>query len=147
LSDAPRAGVRSWRRGARRARVLRDAVAEDLAQQARGGRDAPLLGALVSARCWYPRLEWQAQQLLSRPLKKGQLELAALLRIGLLQLQELRIPDHAAVSATVEAAAQLGARDARGLVNAVLRRFNASARRSTRGSRRCPRPISAIRPG
>jgi 16S rRNA (cytosine967-C5)-methyltransferase len=43
--------------------------------------------------------------------------------VGLLQLQALRIPEHAAVSATVDATALLGARSARGLVNAVLRRF------------------------
>ncbi len=43
--------------------------------------------------------------------------------MGLLQLQELRIPPHAAVSATVDAAALLGQRAAAGLVNAVLRRF------------------------
>ena len=46
-----------------------------------------------------------------------------MLRVGLLQLQELRVPPHAAVSATVDAAALLGARRAGGLVNAVLRRF------------------------
>jgi 16S rRNA (cytosine967-C5)-methyltransferase len=38
-------------------------------------------------------------------------------------LQELRIPPHAAVSSTVDAAALLGHRAAAGLVNAVLRRF------------------------
>ena len=87
-------------------------------------RDAPLLAALVfGAVRWHHRLQWQAEQLLNRPLKAKQTELAALLRIGLLQLQHLRIPDHAAVSATVDAAAHLGFRDARGLVNAVLRRF------------------------
>ena len=72
---------------------------------------------------WHYRLEWQAQRLLARPLARGQTALAALLRVGLLQLQELRIPEHAAVSATVDAAALLGARSASGLVNAVLRRF------------------------
>src|SRR6185295_1922581 len=72
---------------------------------------------------WHHRLEWQAARLLTKPLKRDQTELAALLRVGLLQLQELRIPPHAAVSATVDAAALLGARNAGGLVNAVLRRF------------------------
>ena len=87
-------------------------------------RDAPLLGALArGALRWHHRLAWQTAQLLSRPLKPSHTELGALLRIGLLQLQELRIPSHAAVSATVDAARELGAGDARGLVNAVLRRF------------------------
>ncbi|HEX5421303.1 MAG TPA: 16S rRNA (cytosine(967)-C(5))-methyltransferase RsmB, partial [Gammaproteobacteria bacterium] len=50
-------------------------------------------------------------------------ELAALLRVGLLQIERLRIPDHAAVAATVAAAPLLGLSRAKGLVNAVLRRF------------------------
>jgi 16S rRNA (cytosine967-C5)-methyltransferase len=87
-------------------------------------RDRALLGALVfGALRWHQRLEWQSAKLLTKPLKQGQLELGALLRIGLLQLQEMRIPEHAAVSATVDAAALLGLRDAAPLVNAVLRRF------------------------
>lgn len=113
------------------ARVVARVVAErrpvdDLLSQDQGiaPRDRPLLAALVlGALRWHFRLEWQAQQLLSRPLAADQPELAALLRLGLLQLQELRIPPHAAVSATVDAVGLLGARSAGGLVNAVLRRY------------------------
>jgi 16S rRNA (cytosine967-C5)-methyltransferase len=109
------------------ARVLCDGVPADEALAAapeHGTRDAPLLAALVlGALRWHHRLSWQAAQLLDRPIKPKQAELAALLRLGLLQLQEMRIPDHAAVSATVDAAAELGLRGASGLVNAVLRRF------------------------
>jgi len=87
-------------------------------------RDRPLLAALAfGALRWHHRLEWQCRRLLTRPLKAGDVELAALLRIGLLQLQEMRVPEHAAVSATVDAAAALGLRGAAALVNAVLRRF------------------------
>ena len=49
--------------------------------------------------------------------------LASLIRIGLYQLQWLRIPDHAAVAATVSATEALGNKRAKGFVNAVLRRF------------------------
>ena len=109
------------------ARVLREHLeAEDALAAAPPlpQRDAPLLAALVfGALRWHHRLEWQAARLLNRPLQADQPELAALLRVGLLQLQHLRIPEHAAVSATVDAAALLGARQASGLVNAVLRRF------------------------
>ena len=109
------------------ARVLVDHVSADDALEGETGvvpRDRSLLAALVfGALRWHHRLEWQAARLLTKPLKRDQVELGALLRIGLLQLQELRIPPHAAVSATVDAAALLELRNAAGLVNAVLRRF------------------------
>jgi 16S rRNA (cytosine967-C5)-methyltransferase len=110
------------------ARVLRERSDADdalaAAERDVAERDRALLGALVfGALRWHHRLEWQSARLLSKPLKQGQLKLGALLRIGLLQLQEMRIPEHAAVSATVDAAALLGQRDAAPLVNAVLRRF------------------------
>jgi 16S rRNA (cytosine967-C5)-methyltransferase len=108
------------------ARVLEERIPADDLLPAAGiaTRDQSLLAALVfGALRWHYRLEWQATCLLTRPLKRDQAELAALLRVGLLQLQELRIPEHAAVSATVDAAAELGLRSAGGLVNAVLRRF------------------------
>ncbi len=108
------------------ARVLEERVPADDLLPAAGvtARDQPLLAALVfGALRWHYRLEWQAKRLLTRPLARDQGALGALLRIGLLQLQELRIPEHAAVSATVDATVVLGLRSARGLVNAVLRRF------------------------
>jgi 16S rRNA (cytosine967-C5)-methyltransferase len=87
-------------------------------------RDTALLHAICYAALrWHHRLAWQVGQLLERPLKRKDIELAALLRVGLVQLQVLRIPDHAAVDATVAAASELGLRRATGLVNAVLRRF------------------------
>ena len=95
-------------------------------------RDRPLLKAmLLGSLRWHHRLDWQLGRLLDRPRERqrgrqrgrrgGELE--ALVRIGLVQLQYLRIPDHAAVSATVDAASALGLGRARGLVNAVLRRY------------------------
>lgn len=108
------------------ARVLEERVAADDLLPAPGvaPRDQSLLAALVfGALRWHYRLDWQVGRLLSKPLERDQGTLAALLRVGLLQLQELRVPEHAAVSATVDATAVLGLRRARGLVNAVLRRF------------------------
>lgn len=87
-------------------------------------RDRPLLKALVMESLrWHHRFDWQLARLLDRPLKRRDTELAALLRIGLTQLAVLRIPDHAAVSASVAATTGLGLERARGLVNAVLRRY------------------------
>jgi len=126
-AGAPGAAVRAAAAGVV-ARVLRERVeADDALAAAEHGvaqRDRALLGALVYGTLrWHQRLEWQTARLLSKPLKPGQLELGALLEVGLLQLQEMRVPEHAAVSATVDATALLGHRGAAPLVNAVLRRF------------------------
>lgn len=94
-------------------------------------RDVSLLRALLYGSIrWHHRLAWQLERLLTRPLGQGRrdTELAALVRLGLFQLQRLRIPDHAAVSATVDAAALIGSGQRRGLVNAVLRRFRRDER-------------------
>ncbi|HEY9183554.1 MAG TPA: 16S rRNA (cytosine(967)-C(5))-methyltransferase RsmB [Gammaproteobacteria bacterium] len=117
------------------ARVIDERIAVDDLLPARGiaARDQPLLAALVyGALRWHHRLEWQCGRLLTRPLQKSETELAALLRIGILQLEELRIPAHAAVSATVDAVTLLGSRHAAGLVNAVLRRFQREREQLTR---------------
>ena len=111
------------------AAIVRDGQTLDsaLSEPARlADRDLPLLRALVYGSIrWHHRLAWQLERLLTRRLGRGRRdsELAALIRLGLFQLQWLRIPDHAAVSATVDAAALIGAGQRRGLVNAVLRRF------------------------
>jgi len=117
------------------ARVIDERVTvDDLLPEPRvAARDQPLLGALVfGALRWHHRLEWLAARLLTRPLQRRETALAALLRVGLLQLTELRVPAHAAVSATVDAAALLGSPHAAGLVNAVLRRFQRERERLLR---------------
>ena len=54
-------------------------------------RDASLVRALCyGVLRWHYLLQWQADELLTRPLKRGDVELAALIRIGLYQLQWLR---------------------------------------------------------
>ena len=79
-------------------------------------RDSSLVRALCfGALRWHHRLQWQASQLLTKPLKRRDAELAALIRVGLYQLQWLRIPDHAAVAASVGAAECLGRASAKGL--------------------------------
>ncbi len=108
-------------------RVVRDGLSLDraLAESPQpASKDLALLRSLsYGVLRWHHRIEWQIAQLLSRPLKVRDAELAGLLRLGLFQLQWLRVPDHAAVSATVDAAEQLGVGRAKGLINAVLRRF------------------------
>ncbi len=60
--------------------------------------------------------------LLQKPLR-DEPEIAALLACGLFQLRSMRVPAHAAVGETVAAAAALDKPWAKGLVNAVLRRY------------------------
>ncbi|QIB65658.1 16S rRNA (cytosine(967)-C(5))-methyltransferase RsmB [Kineobactrum salinum] len=71
----------------------------------------------------YPRLQPQLARLLAKPLRSRDREVEALLLAGLYQLSATRIPDHAAVAATVAAATALSRPWAKGLCNAVLRRY------------------------
>ena len=68
------------------------------------------------------RLRDRQNSLLDKPLRKRDSLVAALIDIGLFQLAETRIPDHAAVSETVAAVRALGQPKYAGLVNAILRR-------------------------
>jgi len=87
-------------------------------------RDGALLAELTQGTCrWYYRLDFLLQQLLERPFRDRALELHTLLLIGLYQQLFTRIPPHAAVAETTEAARLLGQRWATGVVNGVLRRF------------------------
>jgi 16S rRNA (cytosine967-C5)-methyltransferase len=71
----------------------------------------------------HPRLAGLLRQLLAKPLKDKDKDLQALLLVGLYQLNDTRIPDHAAVASTVEATRGLKKPWAKGLCNALLRRF------------------------
>ena len=70
-----------------------------------------------------PRLQGVLRQLLDKPLKEKDNDLQALLLCGLYQLDSMRVPDHAAVAETVGATRALKKKWARGMTNAVLRRF------------------------
>ncbi|RLQ22087.1 16S rRNA (cytosine(967)-C(5))-methyltransferase RsmB [Seongchinamella sediminis] len=70
-----------------------------------------------------PRLQSLLEQLLAKPLRDKDRDVLGLLLCGLYQLEDTRIPDHAAVSATVAATRALKKPWAKGLANAVLRRF------------------------
>jgi 16S rRNA (cytosine967-C5)-methyltransferase len=88
------------------------------------GDDRALLRLLCYGtlrRHW--RLQFWIGQLLERPLKPRDGVINALLAIGLYQLAETRIPDHAVVSQTVEATRLLRRPKLAGLLNAVMRRF------------------------
>ncbi|WP_254262500.1 16S rRNA (cytosine(967)-C(5))-methyltransferase RsmB [Marinobacterium weihaiense] len=69
------------------------------------------------------RLQALAQKLLQKPFKPQDMDLQALLLIGLWQLRSSRIPAHAALHETVEATLVLNKPWAKKLFNAVLRRY------------------------
>ncbi len=70
-----------------------------------------------------PRLEACAARHLKRPLKARDVDIRAILLLGLYQVIYLRTPDHAAVSEAVTLAQEVGKPWAKGVINAVLRAF------------------------
>ncbi len=80
---------------------------------------------LLQALCFTAARHGLHYRALLKPLlaKSPEPLIEALLLLGLAQLRELRVPDHAAIGETVEAARQLGRAKLTGLLNAVLRRY------------------------
>ncbi|MCC6202088.1 MAG: 16S rRNA (cytosine(967)-C(5))-methyltransferase RsmB [Gammaproteobacteria bacterium] len=92
-------------------------------------RDRALVSELVRGVVrWWFRYHRILDTLLERQLKPRDDDLRMLLCLGLHQVLDLRVPDHAAVAATVAACDALKKSWGKGLVNAVLR--NAIRRRS-----------------
>lgn len=105
-----------------RGRSLDDALAES--EQRTTAEDRALLRMLsygTLRRHW--RLREYLAALLDRPLKAKDKVVESLLAVGLFQLSESRVPDHAAVSLTVEASRRLRRPKYAPLINAVLRNF------------------------
>lgn len=95
-------------------------------------RVAPKDTALLQEICygvlrWLPRLEATVSQLMDNPLKGKKRVCHHLLLVGLYQLIYMRIPDHAAISETVNAIQDLRESRLKGLVNAVLRNYQRDA--------------------
>ncbi|WP_108652583.1 16S rRNA (cytosine(967)-C(5))-methyltransferase RsmB [Dongshaea marina] len=94
------------------------------AQAKVGARNRALLQELCFGTLrWYGRLDAIAAQLLKKPLKGKQRILHSLILVGLYQLLYTRVPDHAAVTETVNASKLVNFATLRGLVNGVLRNF------------------------
>ena len=111
-----------------------------LAVEHRGGYADAMLGTRIPALdfadrrlatrlvlgtiAWQARLDYELERFCGRDLSGIQPEALAIMRIGLLQLRFLdRIPQHAAVSTSVEIAKRSkGAKVAAGFINAVMRR-------------------------
>jgi 16S rRNA (cytosine967-C5)-methyltransferase len=87
-------------------------------------RDRALLSSLLhEAARWWLRYDRALDDLLEQPLRQREPVVHALLVLGLTQLEVLRLPEYAAVAATVDAARALRKPKFASLVNAVLRRW------------------------
>lgn len=88
--------------------------------------DNPLDKALLQEICfgvmrYLPQLEAVCSQLMTKPLIKQLRPLQFLLYVGIYQLKFMRIPDHAAINETVDAARELKGQSLTKLINAILR--------------------------
>jgi 16S rRNA (cytosine967-C5)-methyltransferase len=109
------------------ARVIQGGSLNDLLPAILADLDDPadrsLLQELVFGSLRYaPRLDFLLTLLLDRPVRKREPRVHALLMVGLYQLLYTRVPPHAAVAETVEAARVMRKPWAAGMTNAVLRR-------------------------
>lgn len=92
------------------------------------GSQAPDNKSLVQEFCfgvarWFYQLDAIADQLIKKPFKEKDMDVYCLILIGLYQLQHMRIPEHAAVSETVNTVKALKKPWAKAVVNGVLRNF------------------------
>ena len=93
-------------------------------QKCKALQDAAFLQAMVyGALRFYPKLAFFCDQLLEKPIKEKDQILYDLIIVGLYQLIYMRVPQHAALSATVEAARALQRPWATGFINGVLRSY------------------------
>ncbi|QWW18692.1 16S rRNA methyltransferase [Schaalia sp. 19OD2882] len=99
-------------------RALRQARAEGLLD----ARDAAFVSELVYGTLrGLGRLDWTLARHVSRPLAELDPTVVDLLRMGAHQVLDMRVPDHAAVSATVDLARECVTDGPAKFVNAVLR--------------------------
>lgn len=84
----------------------------------------PLLQQLCyGSMRYYNQLELIVDELVSKPMKRKDQDIKALLIIGIYQLYKLNIADHAVINQTVDVCEQLKKSWATSLVNATLRTF------------------------
>lgn len=101
---------------------LTDAIVDEEQKPGFPVNQKALIRELCYGVCrWYLLLDYWANSLLSKPLKAKDQDVYFLLLVGIYQLYKLRIPDHAAISETVNASKALKKNWASKLVNAILR--------------------------
>lgn len=110
-------------RVAHNGRSLRDELSDAFSQHI-SARDKSFIQALVFGVCRsYFRLNAKAQFLLEKPLKIKDQDIYCLILVGLYQISQMRVPQHAAVAETVSAANDFKKPWSKNLINAVLRNY------------------------
>lgn len=100
------------------AKALRRARADERLDSRDAGLASELVNGTLRAQ---GRLDWALSRHLSRPMDELDLEVRVLLRMGAHQILDMRVPDHAAVSTTVDIARHVLTDGPTRMVNAVLR--------------------------
>jgi len=97
-------------------------------------KEYALLQELCFGTCrWFFYLDYVLNHLLEKPLRNKDKDIHCLLLIGLYQLRELSIPDHAVLNESVAATKDLKKPWAKSLVNAILRNFQRSYQQNRDG--------------
>ncbi len=102
---------------------LKLALSEDNSLSSAGKDKAWIQEVCYGTLRWYLQLEYLLDQLLDRPIKRKDSILKYLLISAIYQLRFMQTPDYAVVSETVAACKTLKKESAKGMVNAVLRRY------------------------
>lgn len=88
-------------------------------------KDKALLQEIVFGTCrWLLWLKTLYQPLLKKPLHRNDFLVECILSVGIYQILFTRIPTHACLNETVEAAEKLGLHRFKGLINALLRQLS-----------------------
>ncbi len=98
-------------------------LAEDQAFNQAGADKALIQEICYGTLRWFIQLDYILGLLLDKPIRKKDQAIRFLLLTGLYQLRYMRIPAHAVVSETVGVCRELKKESIKGLVNAVLRRY------------------------
>ena len=102
---------------------LTDALAEHQKNLSNEKDQALLQELCFGVVRWWWRFDAVLNQLMDKPFKPKDSDLKHLAMVGLYQLADLRIPDHAAVAETVNACGDLKKPWAKKLLNALLRNY------------------------
>ena len=90
------------------------------------GKDKGLLQELCYGVLRYlPELEYEARQLIQKPLVAKQRAIHFLILVGIYQIKYTRIPDHAAVSETVSATKPLKHQHLKSVGERYIKKFSA----------------------